>query len=578
MSGVSDTCVNCGSRLEKECGGCGFLNALEKSCCDQCGGLLTFKAGQSAQPGGDPVPAPPPVNTRADTSAACGKTPSREIPPEDNTVRIPPQKTAEAEPSEKNKFQFEIQPIQEAMAEKDASFRNRVPGKGSPVPVLSTAAPSVQPPPPVTAPPAPAPPPMPPRPGKAQYAPRYFAGINIYGALILAGLLALFCFFLYLLAVPYIPRFSLKMAANSYLKRLSTGRYEEAYAMLSTNSKSACSMKSFVEYNQQYYGKVPSWKFSGVEIFAIEPDAAMMRYQLKEGTGSWHTDYISFVKEHNKWMRPYIWMLFDPIDTAITRQDYPQALFLAQKLFLTDPIDPRTSGYLCVSEFFMGLYDKAADSCRKTVVSAAIYPVGFTDEEVFWFKFYYADSLRFVQRLKPALDEYGELLKSEGISLKERCPLFLSRADAYVKLHRYDAALDDMLKADDVCVDETNRAEVVRRMRFMNGDARAAAISFAQQTKSRADLPPFGELRRKELDAIAARLGPRNIRYMPKDEWVAAHLTGPEYRVVLRQESLNPRTRQKDFTNVYVFMVNLWTGVIRLEEGALPSRQEASGY
>jgi hypothetical protein len=505
------------------------LNAVENNHCYQCGILLALRPGQPEEPGA--APAKP----------------------------VPPPPAAGEKPSEKPKFQFEMQPIQDTVTEKEDSFRQRSKGAAAPVP-----------PQPAFIPPAPAAPPLPPGPERIHLTSRIFITKDLSGALVIAGLLAVLGFFLYLIAAPYIPKFSLKMAANSYLKKLSTGRYAEAYAMLSTNSKSACSMKSYVEYGKQYYGKIPSWEFRNVEVFAMEQDAAMVRYQLREGTGSWRTDYISFVKEHDNWMRPYIWMLFEPIDTAIAKQDYPQALFLAQRLYLTDPIDPRTSGYLCVTEFFLGLYDKAADACRKTLVSAKTYPVGFSAEEIFWFKFYYADSLRFTRKLSLALDEYGELLRSDALSAKEQCPLFMSRADAFVKLTRYDSALDDMLKADGVCVDEPNRAEVARRMRFMNGDARAEAVSFAQRTKIRADLPPFMELRRAERESMAARLGPKNARYMPKDSWVAAHLTGPEYRVVLRQEGLNSRTRQRDLKNVYVFMVNLWTGVIRLEEGALP--------
>ncbi len=539
---ISDTCIKCGSRLEKICGDCGFSNAVEKNHCDQCGVLLTLK---------------PPVPNATTSIGALSKNFSQQAP------------AKEATPPEKPKFQFEMQPISETVAEKEASFRSRSPGNFHPGPAPVAPPPAVKP-------PAPAAPAMPPKTDKKILTSRIsISSKNITGGLVIAGLLAVLGFFLYLIAAPHMPKFSLKMAANSYLKRLSTGRYIEAYSMLSTNSKSACPMKTYVDYNIQYYGKAPSWEFKDINVFIMETDAAMVRYQLRVGTEPWRTDYISFVKEHDRWTRPYIWLLFDPIDTAIAKQDYPQALFLAQKLYLTDPMDPRTAGYLCVSEFFMGLYDKAADSCRKTIRSAEAYPVGFSAEEIFWFKFYYADSLRFVQKFELALDEYGELLKSQTVSTKEQCTLFLSRADAYVKINRYDSALDDMLKADGTCADEPSRAEVVKRMRFMNGDARADAVSFAQRTKPRTDLPPFLELRRKELEATAARLGPKNMRYMPKDNWVAAHLTGPEYRVVLRQESLNQRTRQNDVKNVYEFMVNLWTGGIRLKEGVLPPKQAA---
>jgi len=393
--------------------------------------------------------------------------------------------------------------------------------------------------------------------------------------LVTAGLLAILAFVLYLIAAPHLPKLALKMAANAYLKRLSAGRYEEAYGMLSTNSKSAVSLKDYVEYGTQYYSKGPAWEFKDVEVYVMEPAAAMVKYQLREGTGTWRTDYVSFVKEHDRWTRPYIWMLLEPIDAAITKRDYPQALFLAQKLYLTDPLDPRTSGYLCVAEFFMELYDKSAESCRGTIRAAGVYPVSPGAEELFWYQFYYADSLRFTGKLELALDGYNGLLKSNALANKEQCPLYVSRADTFVKMKKYDAALNDMLKADGVCFGDEHRADVVRRMRFMNGEARADAVSFAQSTTPRADLPPFGELRRQEVEALAARLGPKNTKYIPKDSWIAAHMTGPEYRVVLRQETVNPRTRQKEVKDIYIFMVNLWTGAIKLEQGTLPPKEDS---
>ena len=396
---------------------------------------------------------------------------------------------------------------------------------------------------------------------------------KIYGALVTAGLFVILAFFLYLIAAPYLPKLALKMAAGAYLKRLSAGRFEEAYGMLSTNSKSAVSLKEYIEYNAQLFSKGPVWELKDMEVYVLEPEAAMVKYQIREGAGAWRTDYVSFVKEHDKWTRPYIGMLFEPIDAAILKRDYPQALFLAQKLYLTDPMDPRTSGYLCVAEFFMRLYDKAAESCRRAILDAETYPVSAGAEEMFWYRYYYADSLRFTGRLEPALDEYKGLLRSNALTDKEQCPLYVSRADAYVKMKKYDAALNDMLKADGVCLVDASRADAVRRLRFLNGEARPDAVSFAQRTKPRPDLPPFGELRRQELGAIAARLGPRNASYMPKDNWIAAHLAGPEYRVVLRQEVLNSRTRQKEVKDVYTFTVNLWTDAIKLEQGTLPPKK-----
>jgi len=553
---ITDTCIKCGSRLDKICGECGFANSVEKNHCDQCGGLLALKPDQPPSFLNDrpKYPAPSEVSARAHNPPP---------PPPAGTPKGSSDTGAgtKAEGSQPAKYHFELQPISDTVSEKDVSFRSRMPGGA-----------------PASGPAAPAAPPPPKKPafGAQQAVPPRPRNLKkIYGALVTAALLAVLGFVLYLIAAPHLPALTLKMAAGAYLKRLSTGRYEDAYGMLSTNSKSAWSMKNYVEYNKEYYSKVPSWEFKDVEVFVMEPEAAMVKYQLREGTGTWRTDYVSFVKEHDKWTRPYIWMLFEPIDSALAKRDYPQALFLAQKLYLTDPMDPRTSGYLCVAEFFMQLYDKSADSCRRTLLSAQSYPVGSTEEELFWYRFYYADSLRFTGKLELALDEYNGALDSKALTEKERCPLYMSRADTYVKMSKYNLALTDMLKADIACANDTaNRPDFLKRMRFMNGDARADAISFAQRTKARQDLPTFGELRRLELAAAAARLGPKNAKFIPKDSWIAAHLSGPEYRVVLRQETLDFRTRRNEVRDIYTFMVNLWTGAIKMEQGGLPPRKE----
>ncbi|MBI4803219.1 MAG: hypothetical protein HY796_11920 [Elusimicrobia bacterium] len=532
---IGDVCLKCGAKLEKVCGGCGFANAVEKNYCDQCGMVMTLKVPAKQEDASAPPPPPPPP------AAADG-----------------------TKPPEQQKYRLEMQPIESTVSEKDISFRKLFPGKPAAPGVPGAEALNK---------------PAPPAAGgsqspKATGIPVKMASVKkIAGILVTAGLFCALCFVLYLIAAPHIPKFMLERTAKNYLKKLSTGRYEEAYALLSSNSKAACSMTDYVNYSRQYYAASPPWEVRDVSAFVMAPEAAMVKYQLKEGSAAWRTDYISFVKEHDRWTRPYIWLLFEPIESAISKQDYPQALFLAQRLYLTDPMDPRSSGYLCVSQFFMGLYDRSADSCKKTISSVLTYPSGFSAGELFWFRVYYADSLRFVQKYEEALKEYDELLKMPERLAKEQCPLYLNRADALVRMKKYDSALYDMLHADAVCPD-ANKAEVLKKTRVLNGAAMQEAVDFAQKTSLRPDLPPLGELRKKDFAELAAMLGPRNIKFMPKDNWITAHLSGPEYRVVLRQEGINPRTRQKDFKDLYMLVVNLWTGGIKIEKAPSQSAEK----
>ena len=515
---LADSCLKCGTRLEKVCGSCGFANSVEKNYCDQCGAVMTLQApAKMERPDIPAAPLPPP---------------------------------------EQKSFKVEMESIQDTVSEKDLSFRGR--------PAVTAQPPSIYQPPaaasgrksiaPVTQ-------PLKPAKGAAPGFLKKFAGAILTGLLLLV-LLAI----LYLIAAPYMPRLRLLMTAKAYLSDISQSKYEKAYDLLSSNSKTACSLEEYKKNSSDYYSKVPSWQFKDVQVFAMDKDAAMVRYQLKEGTAPWKNDYISFVHEHDRWTRPYIWVFFQPIQEALNKQDFPQALFLSQKLYLTDPIDPRSSGYLCSSEFYMGLYEKAAESCKRTVDSAETYPVGYSSDELFWYNLCYTDSLRGLQRDRAALQEYEKLMKWPGLATKELCPLYLNRADSYINLKDYNSALQDVMKAEGICTESPNKEDARTRLNYLSGGAGPAAIAFAQRSRFQQNMPPIAEGRKIQLEALKAKLGRKNAWLLPKDQWLAVHVGGPEYRVFLRQESVNPRTRRPEAQDIFIFLINLWTSKAKVEK------------
>ncbi|MDO8806015.1 MAG: zinc ribbon domain-containing protein [Elusimicrobiota bacterium] len=527
---LGDTCLKCNTRLEKVCGECGFANQVEKNYCDQCGAVLTLQ--------------PPPRNEN--------------MPP-------PPREAPKTEP-----YRVEMESIQDTVIDRATSFRRT----------------AVAPPPP----PGKAVPPTPaaPLPAKTKEPGSHLSSANVLipdstrlpretplppgllkkllGPVVTIILIAVLGGILYMIAAPSLPRLRLLMTAKSYLANISQHKFEAAYELLSSNSKAACTMEEYAKNSNEYYSKVPAWQFKEVEVFAIDKSAAMIRYQLKEGDLPWKSDYISFVRENNRWARPYIWILFQPLEEALKRQDFPHALFLAQKLFLTDPVDPRSSGYLCVSEFFMGLHEKSVESCKRTIDSAVSYPVGFTSEELFWFNSHYADSLRYLQRDRVALTEYEKLLKWPGLTTAELCPLYLNRADAYVNIKDYEKALQDVMKAGTICEKNPSKEDAKKRLGYLSGGAGDAAITFSQKSRFQQGQPPIGEARKLQLEALKAKLGPKNARLLPKDQWLAVHVAGPEYRVFLRQETFNPASRKTDTQNLYIFLINLWNGKAKVEK------------
>lgn len=516
---VSDTCEKCGAVLEKKCGACGFSNSVGKNYCDQCGEPLVFTTKR---------------------------------------LQAGP-KAAPREPAPK----LELQPIQDTVNDRDSSFRKRQAAsrEQSPAPAPKPPPPPARPAPPVASPPGAKP--AGPVGGGAASAPAAppKGGIKkiTAPALGLAMLIALAAAIYFMVVVPLLPRLRLTMAAKEYLMALSQGKYDEAYELLSTNSKAICTLDAYIAYNKDYYDKTPAWQFRNAQIFTMTKTAAMIKYQLREAGGDWKDDYISFVPEHGRWTRPYIWFLFQPIDEALNRKDFAQALFLAQKLYLTDPVDPRSSGYLCASEFFMNLYEKSAESCRRTVEAASSYPVGYSAQDLYWFELYYADSLRYLGRNRAALDEYEKMLKLPDLTLEQQCPLFLNRADVHVNMQDYEKSLADTMRAGEACTQSPSKEDAANRMRYMSGGASEDAIDFAKRSRLQPGMPSVSAVRRRQLDALAAKLGPKGARFMPKDQWIAVHLAGPEYRVFLKQEARNPVSKKTETTDIFVFLVNLWT-------------------
>ncbi|HBE87867.1 MAG TPA: hypothetical protein DDW67_01830, partial [Elusimicrobia bacterium] len=369
-----------------------------------------------------------------------------------------------------------------------------------------------------------------------------------------------------LLLSPYVPKFRLMLTARRYLSALSAGDYETSYKLLSANSRESCPYEEYRKNSEDYAKRVGKWEFDALEVFLMEENAAVLKYRLKEGDSSWKDDYISFVADGGGWARPYIWNFFAPIEASLEKGEFPQALSMAQKLAETDPMDPRTSGYLCATQFFMKIYDKAAASCARTVEASRFYPVGFSPEDIFWYTFYQADSLRFLNRYREAVDLYGNLLVKKELSSKEQCPLYMGRADALVRLGDHGGALADARNAQIHCLSPIDAAEADKRLRYISGQALNEAVEYVKNSRFKSGGPTLLQARAAEVSLMRAR----GIRPLPQDSWLAEHAGGPEYRVMLREELPAGRGRKPQIKNLHVFKVNLWTGSASAERAPGP--------
>ncbi|MDA8245052.1 MAG: zinc ribbon domain-containing protein, partial [Elusimicrobia bacterium] len=107
---ITDTCMNCGSKLEKICGECGASVVVEKNYCDKCGSVLALQPPPRPEA---PEPPPPPA-------------------------------------PEKRGFSLEMESIQDTVSERATSFRRKIteppPASAAPAPAPSKpAAPAREP-------------------------------------------------------------------------------------------------------------------------------------------------------------------------------------------------------------------------------------------------------------------------------------------------------------------------------------------------------------------------------------------------------------------------------------------------
>ncbi|MEF3279362.1 MAG: zinc ribbon domain-containing protein [Elusimicrobiota bacterium] len=520
---ITDVCIKCGGEIVKICGKCGHENSVEKSRCDNCGELLAL-------------------------------TPQKKIDSSNRKDDIPPK--------EEKKIKLEFEPINESVWKKDDSYRkenekqkinaeeqkeveskikktedekkkiedyikNSSFDEKNAQPITSTL--QVK---------------------KDNYKKRIF--IIIFSSLVVSIIAS------YLLFVrKSISRYELLYTAKKYLNALKERNYEKAYNYLSNNSKTIVSFTDYLKASESYYSKIGSWEFKDLKIYYFEENQSVIVYKLKEGDGQWRDDYLNFVKEHGVWTRPYVWNLFRDIDEAFSQRDFSKSLFLSQKLYLIDPLDPRSSGYLCWSEYFMRLYDKAIDSCRRVVELSAIYPIKYyNEEELFWYRFNYADSLRFTDRIEESIKIYDLLISNPDVPIKNKCSVFLARADGYVATKKYNSAMNDLASAISICEDGIEKKEAEKRISMLKGESCSDAIKYLKNYKiDGVNINDFIDSELKKTFDVS------KLKY--ETEYVCNYLNGPSYKVEIRVK----KSGKKRFDILrYEGIVNLWERTINIKQ------------
>ena len=122
------------------------------------------------------------------------------------------------------------------------------------------------------------------------------------------------------------PQNEIPRAAAQYLNALSGGNLPAAYALLSHASQAHCSFEEFRSGRED-----TPWTWSGVKLARLEPAAAVVNYRLLVKGQPAKDDFLLFLLEDGRWVRPYNWNLLQRAEDAFARDDPDMALILSQE-------------------------------------------------------------------------------------------------------------------------------------------------------------------------------------------------------------------------------------------------------
>jgi len=510
---ITDVCIKCGGEIIKICGNCGYENSVEKIYCDSCGALLALTPHKKIdiEDKKDTATKETPKKTKIEFEPITD-TMSREDSYRKRMEESKEKKEMEPGIEKINNVKKEAQIIQKYTGNKEEQRKDTQ--KDTSTTVLN-----------------------PPEKNRKRF-------LIIISVSIIVSLIFSYVFFIR----QSISKYQLLFRAKGYLTALKNKDYEKAYSYLSNNSKTLVNFVDFLKVSEDYYSKIGDWDFKDVKIYYFDENNSVISYKLKEG-GEWRDDYLNFIKEYNIWTRPYVWNIFEDIDNAINSRDISKALFLSQKLYLIDPLDPRASGYLCWSEYFMGLYDKSVESCRRTFEISQIYPIKYyNDEDLFWYRFSYADSLKFTNRVEEAIKVFDYLLSQPDVSIKSKCSSFIARADSYSKIKKYDSTLADLQSAFSICPDGVEKKEAQNRINMLNGLGCNDSIKLFKRCNFE------GQKFENYILTFIKDLKSRDKKANYNLNINCNHLEGPYYEV----EGILKNSKKNQIISIYKGKINLW--------------------
>lgn len=409
------TCVKCGGRNARVCGACGFQNSVAKNYCDKCGTSVS-------ELGGVVAPLPPPGSAASDI-------------PQTAIRKVVPQGTAggPALPQAKG---FAAEPGAPQSAPLPAAKRAADP--------FASADPWSDAAPPTQAPSAPRP-----------------RMLKLRGLInVIAGVLgmAVACGAIWHWYESRKPEVLVPRLAAAYLDALARRDFEAAYGYFSNSARQNATLEQF----KAARGDV-AWSWSNLEIKHREADAVLLRYDLNVQGAESRADHLLFIKEGDKWVRPYNWTLMKKVEEAFEKGDPESGLLLAQTAALINPRDPMARGYLCEAAYYRKIPDETVKQCLVALELAQDYPSNLTLKSLYHLHAVLADTYKnALKQPAAALEQYAQMLSFPDISPVDQCEILLARAEAYHALGRPGESAADLDRAEQLCVKKTDHDFIAR--------------------------------------------------------------------------------------------------------------------
>lgn len=415
------TCAKCGGRNARVCGACGFQNSVAKNYCDKCGTSISELGGAVA---------PPPPTKLPGSTSDIPQTEIRRVQPPAPKAEpggLPQARGFAAEPGAPQGLPKAGQP-----PAGPTPYQSADPW-GAPEPI---------------APPVEAPKP------KFQKLRMLVNGLAAVAGMVVAAA-AIWHWY-----ESQKPEVKVPRLAAQYLDALKAKDYDAAYAMFSDAAKKAATPEEFKASRTD-----ADWTWANLEIKHREPGAILLRYDLNIQGAESRPDHVLFVKEGDRWVRPYNWTLMKKVEESFEKNNPDVGLMLAQTAASINPRDPMARGYLCEAAYYRKAAEETVKQCLDALRLAQIYPNNLSLKTLYHLHAILADTYKnALKNPTGALDEYAQMLSFPDISPADQCEILLARSEGYLALGRPGESASDLDRAEQLCVKPQDH-EFIRKMR-----------------------------------------------------------------------------------------------------------------